>query len=139
MATVAVSPFVLRDVEFTVEDDDYAKHVSTVQFVPDVASLTWQGLTPDAAFTDVGSPTWTCKIDYAQDWTTSGSFSQYLMDNAGQRKTVTFKPLGAATGKPVFTATLTITPGPIGGDVNTVQVGEVTLGVVGAPDRTVVA
>ena len=47
-----------------------------------------------------------------------------------------FKPQGATTGKPIITATVIIAPGPIGGAVNTVQVGTVTLGVVGTPVKT---
>ena len=50
-----------------------------------------------------------------------------------------FKPKGATTGSPVFTADLIIAPGPIGGDVNTVQVGSVTLGVVGEPAKSAAA
>lgn len=139
MPQIAVAPFVLKDVVFTVGTDDYEAHVSTVQFVPNMSVVTWQGLTPSAAFTDTTAPTWTCAITYAQDWSTSNSLAQYLLDHAGEKKTVVFKPQGATTGKPVFTAELMIAPGPIGGDVNTVQVGSVTMGVVGEPVKSVAA
>ena len=137
MAVIAVSPYVLKDAVFTVATDSYENHVSGVTFTPATTPVTWQGLTPASAFSDASSPVWTCVVSYAQDWKTTNSLAQYLLANAGLQKVVVFKPLGATTGQPIFTATLIIAPGPIGGDVNTVQVGSVTMGVVGAPVRTV--
>ena len=136
MAAIAVAPYVLKDAIFTVGTDSYEAHVSTVHFTPSVDSLDWVGLTPASAFTDVGSPKWACEISFAQDWTTTNSFAQYLLTNAGQQKTAVFKPKGATTGSPIFTATLILAPPEIGGDVNTVQVGTVTCGVVGAPVKS---
>lgn len=136
MATIATTPFVLVDAIMTVGTDDYQTAISSVQFVPASATVTWQGLTPASAFTGQTSATWTCKLKYAQDWKTTNSLAQYLLANAGTTKTAVFKPQGVTTGSPIITATLMIVPGPIGGDVNTVQVGEVTLGVVGAPVKT---
>lgn len=136
MATIAVAPFVLKNALLTIATDNYEKHVSGVLFTPNLSPVTWQGLTPDSAFSDAGSPTWTCQVSYAQDWTTANSLAQYLLANAGTQKVVVFKPQGATTGTPIFTATLIIAPGPIGGDVNTVQTAQVTMGVVGVPVKT---
>lgn len=133
MSQIAVAPFVLKDVTLTIDVDSYEKHVSSVQFVPNVSTVTWQGLAPGSSFTDTTAPTWTCVISYAQDWETADSLSRYLMDNAGQTKTAVFSPKGTGTGLPSFTADVIIAPGPIGGDVNTVQTGSVTLGVDGEP------
>lgn len=136
MATIAVAPFVLKDALFKVGTDNYEAHVSSVTFTPQMSPVTWQGLTPASAFSDASNPVWQCTISFAQDWTTTNSLAQYLLTNAGQQKTVVFNPQGATTGKPVFTATLIIAPGQIGGDVNTVQTATVTMGVVGAPVKT---
>lgn len=136
MATIAVAPFVLKDALLTIATDNYEKHVSGVLFTPQMTPVTWQGLTPDSAFSDASSPVWTCQMDYVQDWTTTNSLAQYLLTNAGQQKVAVFKPQGAAVGKPIITATLLIVPGPIGGQVNTVQVGSVTMGVIGQPVKT---
>lgn len=137
MAAIAVAPFVLKDAVFTVGTDSYEAHVSAVTFTPSSSTVTWVGITPASAFSDQSTPTWVCQIDYAQDWTTTNSLAQYLLTNQGQTKVVVFKPQGNATGKPIFTATLILVAGPIGGAVNTVQVGSVTCGVVGAPVKTV--
>jgi hypothetical protein len=137
MAVIAVAPIVLKDVKFTVGTDDYEAHVSSVKFVPTTNAVAWKGLTPTAVFSDAGSPVWNCTISYAQDWLTASSLAQYLLTNAGTQKVVVFKPQGVTTGKPIFTATLVIVPGEIGGDVDAVMVSSVTMGVVGAPVRTV--
>lgn len=136
MAQIAIVPFVLKDILLTIGTDNYETNVSTVHFVPNVSAVTWQGLTPASSFSDVTNPTWTCELAYAQDWKTVNSLSQYLLTNAGQSKVAVFKPKGAGSGEAIFTATLIIAPGEIGGDVNTVQTGSVTLGVIGAPVKT---
>ena len=134
MAQIAAEVYVLKDALLKVDADNYEKHVSSVTFTPNTSQLNWQSITPSGAFSDSTSPTWTCAISYAQDWKTANSLSQYLLANSGESKTVVFYPLGDGIGMPTFTATLKIVPGPIGGDVNTVQVGTVTMGVVGAPE-----
>lgn len=136
MATIAVAPFVLKDVLLVIGTDNYETNVAEVVFTPTSSQVAWQGLTPASTFVDQTIPTWTCKLTYAQDWVTTNSLAQYLLTNAGATKTVVFKPQGATTGKPIITATVIIAPGPIGGAVNTVQVGTVTLGVVGTPVKT---
>lgn len=139
MPAISAAPFVLKDAVLNVDADSYEAHVSSVQFAPTSSTVTWQGITPAASFSDSTSPTWTCTLAYAQDWTTADALSQYLMDNAGQTKTIVFQPLGATSGDPTFTAEVIIAAGPIGGPVNTVQVGTVTLGCKGAPVKGTVA
>lgn len=136
MPVIAAKPFVLKDAILTIGTDEYQGHISSVRFDPTTSQLTWQAITPAGAFADQTSAVWTCTIAYAQDWETANSLAQYLLTNAGQKKTATFKPKGTTTGMPIFTADIMIAPGPIGGDVNTVQVGSVTLGVAGVPVKT---
>lgn len=136
MAKVTAAPFVLKDAVLTIGTDDYEAHVASVRFDPATNVVTFQSLTPAGAFTDTTSPTWTATLTYAQDWKTANSLAQYLLANAGQKKTCVFKPQGITTGSPIFTVDLMIAPGPIGGDVNTVQTAQVTLGCVGAPVKT---
>jgi hypothetical protein len=135
MARLTVAPFVLKDVVLTLGDaaagDDYAAHVSTVTFVPATSAVTWQGLSPDASFTDSTAPSWSCTLTYAQDWEDPTSLANYLFENAGDRVPATFVPRNGLS--PSFTATVILVAGTIGGDVNTVAVATVTLGVVGEP------
>lgn len=130
MTLLTVAPFTMKDCTFIVETDDYARHVSSVKFTPTIKQddIEWQGLTPDATFTDESAPveTWTCDLAFAQDWETDDSLSDYLLTNAGLTKTVQFDPK-KGTGNTRFTADVTIVPPPIGGDVKTVAVGTVSM------------
>lgn len=126
MASIDVAPLVLKDVTLTLGSNGYEKHVSSVTFTPKASTIEWQGLTPTAKFTDVTAASWTCVLEYVQDWDTTDSLSKYLFANEGDTVAATFKPKSAGT--PSFAANLTITPGAIGGKVNAFATTSVTLG-----------
>lgn len=126
MATIAVKPLMLKDVLLTIEADNYEKHVSGVSFVPAAGTATWQGLTPEAVFTDVANATWTATLNYVQDWETNDSLAEYLFEHEGDTVTMVFTPV-KGSGKKTFTADVTITPGTIGGEVNAYATTSVTL------------
>jgi len=136
MTVITVAPFVMKDCQLLIASDDYAHHVSQVEFQAATSQVVWKGLSPDAVFTDSASPSWTFVLSYAQDWTTPDSLSEYLMDHAGEKVTAVFGPVGATTGDTLFTADIILQPGPIGGTVDAVAVGSVTLGVDGRPERS---
>ncbi|MCU1439994.1 MAG: hypothetical protein JWP85_991 [Rhodoglobus sp.] len=126
MTTIAVAPLVLKDVLLTIGTDNYEKHVSGVVFTPKASTISWQGLTPAAKFTDVTAAEWTCVLSYVQDWETTNSLSAYLFANEGDTIAVEFKPKSGSG--PTFEANLVITPGAIGGQVNAYATTSVTLG-----------
>jgi hypothetical protein len=130
MATIAVAPITLTNALLTLGLDGYQKHVSAVEFVPTATSTTWKGLEPTAVFTNVGRATWVCNLSFAQDWETPDSLSQYLLEHEGESVAAVFEPEAGGAG---FTATLVITPGSIGGAVDTTAVATVSLGVQGRP------
>jgi hypothetical protein len=131
MSIIQIQPLVLKDFVLNIGTDQFEKNVSSVTFTPAASTITWQGGTPDASFTDTGRATWTAAIAYAQDWDTAGSLSQYLYTNEGATVPAVFRPRNGVG--PSFSTSLTITPGAIGGDVNAVSVATVTLGVSGKP------
>lgn len=126
MASIAVAPLVLKDVTITLGANGYEKHVSSVKFVPKSTTIEFQGMTPSAAFTDTTVQTWTCEIEYVQDWETTNSLSKYLLAGAGTAVAATFKP--KAAGSPSFAATLSLQSGEIGGKVNAYATTKVSLG-----------
>jgi len=134
MATIGIAPIVLKDVTLKIGADNYEANVSSVEFVPTASTVTWKGLTPSAQFTSIGNATWVCNLAYAQDWETVNSLSQYLLDNEGEAVVADFYPEDGGQG---FRATIVLTPGAIGGTVDTVAVGSVSLGVQGKPARIV--
>lgn len=130
MAQIDVKPIVLRDVLLSIAADSYEKHVSGVTITPTTGSVTWNGLTPAAAFNFPTSTTWALQLDYAQDWDTANSLSRYLFDHEGQEVTMIFEPVKGGLG---WEVDVVIVPGSIGGQVNAVATATVTLGVNGKP------
>lgn len=136
MAKIAVNPFILKDCLFQVESDSYEAHVSQVQFDPESNSVAWKGLTPEAVFTFASHATWKCTIAFAQDWTTPNSLSRYLFEHDGDEIDVVFEPVA---GGPSVTAVLVVTPGAIGGAIDSVATSTVTLAVKGKPALAAIA
>ena len=136
MPEIAVQPIVLRDMLLTIEENDYQKGVSVVEFSPSTSLVTWQGGTPDSTFTFPGATAWNCNITYAQDWDTDDSLSRYLLENEGETVDVVFAPVN---GGPSFKARIVIVPGGIGGAVSAISTASVTLGVQGKPEYVAAA
>lgn len=130
MTQIDVKPIVLRDVLLSIAADDYEKHVSGVTITPTTGSVTWNGLTPAAAYSFPTSTTWALQLDYAQDWDTANSLSRYLFDHEGEEVSMTFEPVKGGLG---WQVDVVIVPGSIGGQVNAVATATVTLGVNGRP------
>lgn len=127
---MAFSPLYMKESVFSVAADDFAAEITSVAFTPSSSVATWKGLKPSSVFTEASSPTWTCDLTYAQDWDTPTSISNYLFENQGARVEVTFKP---KAGGRAWTATIIITPGAIGGAIDSHVSSTVSLGVQGAP------
>jgi len=133
MALIEVQPLVLKDVLMQIGDNNYEKALSSAQFVPTSSTITWQGLVPSASFTDVSSALWNAALTLVQDWDTPGSMSEYLYDNEGKTVPASFRPRSGRGSR--FTVPLVITPGAIGGAVNTFNESTVNLGCLGKPVR----
>lgn len=134
MATIAVAPIILNDCTVVIGTDNYEASLSQVQFDPASNVVRWKGMTPTSKFAFNTSAEWSCTVTFAQDIVTANSLSLYLLANEGKAVTAKFKPKKPATGTaPTITATILITPGSFGGQVDTVPVATVTFGVTGAP------
>lgn len=131
MATIAVTPIVLKDCVVEIEADDYAAAVSAVTLSPTAQSVAFTGLKPGAVYTDVTEATWQMQLTYAQDWASASSLSRYLFDNEGLTKDAVIKPQSGVG--PSFEVEIVITPGAIGGQGQQVATAQVTLGVQGKP------
>lgn len=134
MTQVMPEPFVLKNATLKIgATDTYEGSVSEVTFTPTVQTLTWQGMTPAASYSDTSSPSWVATLGYPQDWKTPNSLSRYLYDHQGETVPVEFT---TNPGAGVWTADLIITPGAVGGPVNAYAVATVQLGVSGQPQFT---
>ena len=139
MAAITPSVINLNNIALTIAVDNYEASVSKVELVPTTPTVTWRGMTPTATYNVAGSPTWVLNLDFAQDHATANSLSLYTQANAGQIKTVTFKPLKPAVGTaPMYSIDVLITPTTIGGAVDSIATASASFSCNGQPVRTVV-
>lgn len=124
MAAIAVQPIVLNDVLLRAVNDDYEAHVSSVTFTPTAPVVRWRGMTPTSNHVFGGVADWAVTIDFAQDWETANSLSIRLLENEAEKEEWTFEP---KKGGASFESTVVLTPGGIGGAVDTVAASSVTL------------
>lgn len=109
--------------------DNYEKSVSKATLRPATPIAKFKGIggnTEKAA----GTPDWMLDLDYAQDWTTADSLSQYLVDELGTTKVIELTP---ESGGKKATVTVLIVPGDMGGVVDTTTTASVSLEVIGQP------
>jgi len=131
MAEIAVTPIILKDCIVEIDDDDFAAAVSSAVLTPTSSAVVFKGLKPSAVFTDVTAATWVLALTFAQDWVTAGSLSLYLFENEGETVAAVIKPQSGVG--PSFSVDIVITPGAIGGAVDTVATATINLGVSGRP------
>lgn len=118
--------FVLNDVDLTIGGTSFENQVSSAAFVPSAGTVEFKPLTPGAVETFPITPTWVLNLTYAQDFTTDDTLAMYLYEHEGETiADVIFAP---RSGGRTWTADITIVPGQIGGDVDTVAVATVSLG-----------
>ncbi|SDP07240.1 hypothetical protein SAMN04487788_1942 [Microbacterium testaceum StLB037] len=114
--------------------------IGTDEYTLAIDSAVLTPTTPTTVINDIGGgvqqiagiPVWALALSIVQDLATASSFSQYLIANAGQIKSATYKPQAGATSK-TFTLNLLIIPASIGGAGGSVAKSTVTLPVSGQP------
>lgn len=126
MSVIAVTPIVLKDCVVEFGSSDFAAAISAVTFTPSSSVVTFKGLKKGSVHTDVTDATWVCGITNAQDWANPDSLSNYLHEHEGETEDVTFRPQSGVG--PTITAEIVITPGAIGGAIDSTAVSTVNLG-----------
>lgn len=132
MPIVNINAKVLRDAIVTIGDNEFQTSISNITMTPTATSIVWSGVGGNT-LTDTSSATWAAAITFAQDFETPNSLSQFLFDNEGATFPFYFRPrngVGMA-----YTGVVTITPGAIGGAVNTINESTVTLGLSSKPTQ----
>lgn len=126
MAETAVAPRLVKHIEFTCGTDSFSKHINSAIWNPSSSTVTWQGGTPDAVFTDQTSPTYVLDLIGIQDWETETSLCNWLHEHIGETAIVRYKP--HFDGAVVFTANIVVGAPPIGGKVGTYNEFTVKMG-----------
>ena len=119
----------LRHATLHVDADDYTMSVDQVRFIPTPEVLDTTVFDTIGREAVLGRCGWSVQVGFVQDLTDPASFALYLVQHAGQQRTVTFEVPGR-----VIAATVLILPAQLGGQVNTIPASVVTMPVYGAPD-----
>jgi hypothetical protein len=117
--------------------DDYAAAVASAAFTPNNGgAVTFRGLKRSSNFSFPGARTWTFDMEYAQDPAVATSLQGYLHANQDEVVSVSFI-VDDDDGTPTtWEADVYIAPGAIGGAVDTVPTGSVSLPCRTAPEPT---
>lgn len=134
MVVINPKPTFLTDYKLKVGADNFEKAVNSVLITPQTNVLAFKGGTPDANYKKTVVTGHQIAIGYVQDWESPVSLSRYLQANAGLDVLVEFTP-NNGNGMTVK-ATVTIVPGPVGGNADTPATSTVTLDVTGVPTYT---
>jgi hypothetical protein len=120
-------PIILGTSTLTINGVAYANQISKAVWTPTSATTTWTAI-DGTTFTINQAATWVLEITLAQDFNVPGtvSLSRYLHGAEGTSVVAVFKPIGAEAE--TVTATITITPGAIGGDTTAIAESTVTMG-----------
>jgi hypothetical protein len=120
------APIILGTSTLTIDGTAYATQISKAVWTPTSATTTWTAI-DGTTFTINQAATWVLELTFAQDLNTpTGSLTRFLHANEGSSKVAVFKTIGAEAE--TVTATITITPGAIGGDTTAVAEATVTMG-----------
>lgn len=111
------------------DDDDYTAAVSSFALVPTYPSAVFGDIGGGSLTVD-GLPDWVGNVEYAQDWTTADSFSQWLIEHQGETIEGTYTPQDGGTAA---TADFLIRSGQMGGPGRAMHSATVTLPVNGQP------
>jgi hypothetical protein len=119
----------LSGISCVLEGVEYAEAVASVRFTPAQTVNTWKGGTPDAVFSSMTKPVYSCAMKIGQDYDDAASFTNYLMEHAGESVAATFIFNSGST----IAATLLLAAPEIGGDIDAIMDTTITHGVKGVP------
>lgn len=130
MTTITPTPLFMRDCLVQLGTDAYEKAVVSVTLTPSTSTVTVRAVSPNAIYQTADEATWVMALTFLQDWDDAAGLSRYLYDNEGSDVTLTFEPI---TGGATITATVSVTPGAIGGNVGSYAESTVSLPCTGKP------
>lgn len=123
------SPYSLKNATMSIAADDFTAALSKVQFDPSTSAATWRGIGGNV-LRDQTVAEWTCVLEFAQDLDPDGLL-RYLLDHEGEKVAAVFTPV---SGGPDVLATITLSPGSIGGGADgNYATASVSLAVDGKP------
>lgn len=119
----------LTSISCVINETEFAEAVASARFTVAQQVNTWKGGSPDAVFTSMTKPVYSCVMKVGQDYEDAASLTSYLAAHAGEEVEASFR---YNSGR-VVQATLILAAPEIGGDIDAVMDTTITHGVVGVP------
>lgn len=135
MAQIAPQPVLMSSAVLTLGTDNYELAVSSAELAPTTPTQQFKGI-GGGIINLAGVPSWMLNLAYAQDFATAKSLSQILLANVGKTLAFTIRPVSGGIG---YSGTVLVVPGSVGGAVDTVLAGSVSLAVNGQPTQVAAA
>lgn len=115
--------FIIASATLTLDGDAFSGEVSGATFTPSKTDASFTAI--NGVTQNFSSPaTWVLDLSLAQNWDTAAALSRYLHENEGDSVPAVLTP---HDGSPTATATVTLSPGSIGGEAAAVAASTVSL------------
>lgn len=130
------TPIYMRDVDLilgpTLTGLNYKCQLRSVTLTPDVNVTRIKTLCPTGQYAAVDDPEWSLDLGYLYGTSTVAdeSLADFLLANTAELMAFEFRPVSGGAG---YTGTVTIIPGPIGGEQGSFSEQSVSLPVEGQP------
>lgn len=133
---MAFKPLYMKDVDLVLGDDatgqNFKCQLRSVTLTPDANIERIKTLCPTGQFANVDDPEWNLELGYLYGTDDAGqSLADYLLENSGQQVDFQFAPISGGAG---YQGTVTLVPGPIGGEQGSFSEQSVSLPVDGQPE-----
>lgn len=138
-AGVGWAPIYMRNVDLILGEEasgtNFKCQLRSVALTPDVNISRIKTLCPTGQFANVDDPEWSLDLGYLygiSDDASDVALADFLLDNMGDQVPFTFRPVSGGSG---YSGTVTVVPGPIGGEQGSFSEQSVSLPVEGQPTR----
>lgn len=133
-------PFTAKDVDLILGDEaadgeNFKCQLRSVTLTPDTNIERIKTLCPTGQYASVSDPEWSLELGYLygkEDTDPAKALSRFLLDHAGEQMDFTFRPW-AGDDAEGYEGTVTVVPGPIGGEEGSFSEQSVSLPVEGQP------
>lgn len=114
--TVPATPRAVRHISLVIGELEYNLHVNSFAVTPTTPQVNWKGGTPEAAFSDSGTPTYVGAVAVVHDYQNPESLYNILLEHQGEKAEITYKP--DISGWFAATTEVTLVAPVIGGPVD---------------------
>lgn len=124
MTNIALNPITVNAATLKIDADNYEAAIGSAVFTPSTKTSSFTAINGQT-YQSQAPATWTLDVNFAQDFETAGSLSNYLHAHEGESKEAVLTEVESGA---TFTATISIAPGAIGDAAGSIAQSKVSLG-----------